>query len=393
VEDPLLDRIDYEELVLTAEFKRSTHVDLDTLWKDMSDPTIKAAPERFHRLLEHYSVIRLIDEKFCKRITDLTVNNLSPEDVLTHIQQDVAGVHATEQYTPATMRSLIGTMWDNRHVIANTTIKTGFSKLDGVIGALVPGCTYLWTARTSHGKSSWVAQIVNQQAINGHRVGVISLEDSRSVWASRWLSKVSGVSLGKIRDNVLTSGIEKKDGELKKDEVDAIEMSAQSSHLDNVFLTDAKGGRINDILRIMGDLCVRNGCEIIWVDYLQAIYAGPGNAMSRRDWLEYCWAMLEREADRLGVPLMLTAQLNRSWETEPLPTMPGLRHTEWLGAAEQKCYVGAVIYRPYKDMRVGEEEREDRFDELLVNIEKCKQGENVTIGYTFDPGACIIREA
>jgi len=109
--------------------------------------------------------------------------------------------------------------------------------------------------------------------------------------------------------------------------------------------------------------------------------------------LEYAWAMMEREAERLQVPLMITAQLNRAWETEELPAMPSLRHVEYMGAAEQKCYVGAIIYRPFKDFRLDKDERDDRFGEMLIHIEKSKQGESVALKYEFDPKACVIREA
>ena len=285
---------------------------------------------------------------------------------------------------------MIHDMWFDRFKNPPATIKTGFKKMDDVIGALIPGCTYLWTARTSHGKSSWVSQLVNNQAKEGHRVGIISLEDSKSVWASRWMSKVSGVSLGKIRDNVLTSP---RESTLTPKDKSELEKATYESYLDNVFLVDAKGAKITDILRIMNDMVVRQGCQIIYIDYLQAIYADARNTRSRRDWLEYCWAMMEKEADRLAVPLMLTAQLNREWEGNPLPSMPGLRNTEWMGAAEQKCYVGAVIYRPYRDPRLDQQERNDRFGELLINIEKSKQGENVAIEYIFDPSRSVIIES
>ena len=102
--------------------------------------------------------------------------------------------------------------------------------------------------------------------------------------------------------------------------------------------------------------------------------------------------MMEKEADRLSIPLMLTAQLNREWEGQQLPTMPALRNTEWMGAAEQKCYVGAVIYRPYRDPRISNQEKLLRFSELSINVEKCKQGENVAIQYKFDPSQCLITE-
>ena len=89
---------------------------------------------------------------------------------------------------------------------------------------------------------------------------------------------------------------------------------------------------------------------------------------------------------------MLTAQLNREWEREPLPTMPGLRHVEWLGAAEQKAYVGAIVYRPYRDPRYSQNQQDAQFGNLVINIEKCKQGESVALQYEFNPSACSIKE-
>tara|TARA_R110000824_G_scaffold83466_5_gene209016 strand:+ start:6759 stop:8102 length:1344 start_codon:yes stop_codon:yes gene_type:complete len=386
--DPLIDKIHKGELELTAEYQRSK-VDLKTLWPDLSDPTIKGAPDKFHGLLEHYAALRFIQQTFSSRLTDMSNGVYGPEEAVSHIQKDVVSVHMSEQYESSTMQSMIETMWFDRLKNPPATIKTGFKKMDNVIGALIPGCTYLWTARTSHGKSSWVSQVVDNQAEAGHRVGIISLEDSRSVWASRWMSKVSGVTLGKIRDNVLTAP---DVATLTEEDQVALEKSVYKEHLKNVVLVDAKGAKITDLLRIMNDMVVRQGCQIIYIDYLQAIYADARNTRSRRDWLEYCWAMMEKEADRLQIPLMLTAQLNREWETNPLPSMPGLRNTEWMGAAEQKCYVGAVIYRPFRDPRLPQGERDDRFDELLINIEKCKQGENIAIQYMFDPSRSKITE-
>lgn len=386
--DPLIDKIHKGELELTAEYQRSK-VDLKALWPDLSDPTIKGAPDKFHGLLEHYAALRFIQQTFSSRLTDMSNGVYGPEEAVSHIQKDVVSVHMSEQYESLTMQSMVENMWFDRLKNPPATIKTGFKKMDNVIGALIPGCTYLWTARTSHGKSSWVSQVVDNQAEAGHRVGIISLEDSRSVWASRWMSKVSGVTLGKIRDNVLTAP---DVATLTEEDQVALEKSVYKEHLKNVVLVDAKGAKITDLLRIMNDMVVRQGCQIIYIDYLQAIYADARNTRSRRDWLEYCWAMMEKEADRLQIPLMLTAQLNREWETNPLPSMPGLRNTEWMGAAEQKCYVGAVIYRPFRDPRLPQGERDDRFDELLINIEKCKQGENIAIQYMFDPSRSKITE-
>ena len=61
-DDPLMDKLDYEELELTAEFSRNTSMDVRSVWKDLSDPTIKAAPERFHQLLEHYAALRFLED-------------------------------------------------------------------------------------------------------------------------------------------------------------------------------------------------------------------------------------------------------------------------------------------------------------------------------------------
>ena len=77
---------------------------------------------------------------------------------------------------------------------------------------------------------------------------------------------------------------------------------------------------------------------------------------------------------------------------EPISVKPGLRNVEWMGAAEQKCYVGAILYRPYRDPRVTTDKQDDQFNRLIVNVEKCKQGESKAIEYHFDPASCLIRE-
>ncbi len=388
--DPCIDPIDLVEIKCTPEFSRgNAKFDVEGYWKDLKDPTIQGGPEKFHRLLEQYAALRLIRNTFQSKIEQLENGALSPEEAVNGIQSDVVGLHFTEQYEPASLQNMVSEMWDGRKASPTSTITTGFSKMDKVIGALVPGCTYLWAARTSHGKSSWVAEVANRQALKGHNVGIISLEDSKSVWSSRWLSKISKVPLGKIRDNVLASP---ETETLSQKEEEEIEKATYMKHLTNIHIVDAKGAQLSEILRIMNDLTVRRGCEIIWLDYLQAIYADARNTRSRRDWLEYCWAMLEREADRMKVPLMLTAQLNREWEGQQLPIMPALRNTEWLGAAEQKCYVGAIIYRPYRDPRLEKEEKNSRYNDLIVNIEKCKQGENVPVHFKFEPGICQISQ-
>ena len=181
-DDPLMDRLDYQELELTAEFSRNTSMDVRSVWKDLSDPTIKAAPERFQQLLEHYAALRFLEEKFCDRMAQLEQGVYGPEETVNHIQSDVVSLHMSEKYESNTVRRMMHDMWHQRFNNPSALITTVFKKMDDIIGALVPGCTYLWTARTSHGKSSWVAQVVNHQAKAGHRVGIISLEDSKSVW-------------------------------------------------------------------------------------------------------------------------------------------------------------------------------------------------------------------
>jgi replicative DNA helicase len=392
--DPLSSRVGLDELMSTPEAKTATHVDLRGLWHDLDDPAISGAPERYNNLLECYDALRSIDRRVTGHINDVRSGEMDPEDAIHRLQSDVVGVHSLSSYEPETVQSMIETVWIGRDSRPTVTIRTGFRELDRVIGALVPGCTYVWAARTSHGKSSWAAQIVNQQAMAGHSVGVIAMEDSKSVWATRWMSRISGVTLPRIRENILSAPLPVEEGGLSplsaKEEA-ALAATVCTDHLKNVMFSDAKGARLMDVIRIMNDMAVR-GCSTIWIDYIQAIYAPSGDNRSRRDWLEYCWAKLEREAETLNVPLCLLAQLNRQWEQDPLPSMPGLRHIEWLGAAEQKAYVGGVIYRPFRDPRLKREEQDRRFNELIVNIEKSKQGESVALNYRFDPSRCVIEE-
>ena len=251
MEDPLLDSLSFDEISLTGEFTRANNVDVRTLWKSMEDPAIKGAPEKLHGLLEHYAIARTIDERVCDRLNALSSGDITPQEAVLTLQQDIVGFSTEGTHSPSSVRSIVKNVWESRRTSERTSIKTGFKRLDDVIGALVPGCTYLFCARTSHGKSSWAAQIVTQQALAGHRVGVIGLEDSRSVWASRWMSRLSGVTLKKIRDQILSRPVISDEGyvPLTQEEEAALEASADTSYLDNIQLSDAKGARLTTYRR------------------------------------------------------------------------------------------------------------------------------------------------
>ena len=385
--------ITLEEITLTAEYDRSALIDPRAIWPDVQNSSIQANPETWHDLLLNYYACRYIEENVFKNLRSVAEKLQTPDDALHAIQSAVTGVRLASQFETKPTAETLRAMWDGRDERPIAKVNLGFPKLDDLIGALVPGCSYLFGGRTNHGKSSWIANCAAQQAKAGHRVGLITLEDGPQIWASRWLSMSSGVPLKKIRDDILSRGprdainVAITDGEAS-----AIESTMDLKHLQNILVAEAKGARLLDVLRLMGELRVMHEVDVIWIDYVQAIYAESGDGRSRRDFLEFAWSRLEAEAERLQIPLCFTAQLNREWEKDPGGARPSLRHVEYAGHAEQKCYVGAIVYRPSRDPRLSVQEREQRSNEFWVNIEKSKLSDALAFQYDFDAGRCQLTE-
>jgi len=193
-----------------------------------------------------------------------------------------------------------------RNLTRPPIVKTGLAELDDHIGGLEYGDLTIIGGDTSVGKTSTAFMMACAMSANGHRPGIVSVEDPRPRWARRAIAVVTGVPIAAQRSGrlspwqweQLTSGVER----IKGTQVHF--RFCVGSGLDAVI--DAERALIRD-----------HDCDVVFLDYIQAVDGVPG-AWSRRDEMRIILSRAKAEANReQPVTLIALSQMRkRENETE-----------------------------------------------------------------------------
>ena len=144
-------------------------------------------------------------------------------------------------------------------------IRSGFPLIDSVIGGLRPGSLWTIGGRTGAGKSSLMLSVAIDMAKRGYRPGIVSCEDDRTVWGERALAHTEGLRRealqAPVRDFALNARCDRGIEKLREDGV----------QLDYVF-----NRPLANVLASVRNLISNKRCDVIMIDYLQAIAFGSG---------------------------------------------------------------------------------------------------------------------
>lgn len=270
----------------------------------------------------------------------------------------------------------------------------GFPDLDRVIGGLEPGTNTILAARPGVGKSALGLQMALRMAHGGLRVLYVSLEMSAAQMGRRALSLISRVPLADLRSGAFT-----RDDGLAEDVVRSRQVFERMPLLieDEPRLTyQAIAARARTAQRKLGRL------DALFIDHLHIL--GRDDRMAR---LNDAQAIAEQSAgiraigQRMGIPLITLAQLNRGVESreDKRPTLADLRGS---GSVEQDADTIGFIYRPEMGLRdpekrVGEtdhdyarrvnetqQKRADVTGKAFVIFDKVRDGETQQVELRFD---------
>jgi replicative DNA helicase len=277
----------------------------------------KAEALEIHRLAK----LRAVKRYGLKALA--AVKEAKPEKALAAFQKAV-------QIAEANTEGNAGTAYDAAWNVAQQ-IKTGrknkiafgIEALDDVIGGVGPGTMTVLGGTTGVGKSSLILFMAMEMAQNGHRPGIVSCEDPEEVWGARllayWSYLPSRVVFG--ADNL----------DMTQDElVEAMENAEKAI----IGRTDTPihfryeiGSEASSILGAVHSLARKDNCDIVFVDYIQAIRVDA--RASRYDKAVSDIAkQLKGTCHRLGVPLILGSQLARNRENPTRePTLFSLKES------------------------------------------------------------------
>ena len=193
--------------------------------------------------------------------------------------------------------------------------------------------------RPAMGKSALALNLGLQAALEGYRVGIVSLEMDRLALFDRMLSSAASVDGNKLRTGKLSGA----------DFAQLIRPASNTAQLP-LWIDDATGQTIEGIrgtARRWRDRTApreQHPRAIVFVDYLQLIAGQRAKNVNRTEEVGTFSSGLKNLSRELKIPVIALAQLNRAVEarSNKRPALSDLRES---GAIEQDADVVAFLHR------------------------------------------------
>jgi replicative DNA helicase len=181
-------------------------------------------------------------------------------------------------------------------------VRTTIELLDRSIGRLRPGSMVTVGGRTGAGKSTLMLAMALGMARQGHKPGIVSCEDPAELWGERALCHVSDFGPHDLEQAQPSLGLRSR-------------IDAALSAIPGVQLACVLNRPLEDVLAAVRDLLANKRCDVILVDYLQAIRLG--HIARRAELVSAAAQRIKSECQRHGVPLILGSQLSRPDKAKP----------------------------------------------------------------------------
>ena len=286
--------------------------------------------------------------------------SLLPKDIQNTMGEIVSTIELLadkEETTCKSMKQIVEECKDNYFVDReHFGVRTGFYRLDELLGGLEGGDVTVIGARPGVGKSAFVTQMILQMAHNGKRVGYFNLEMSDSQVFERSVSNLASLQLTRIRRAKTFLGDEEKYYNR------ALEV------LSGYDITVSSGGKsVSQIRKEARHMKF----DVIVIDYLQLIKADRKYA-NRASEVGDISKAIKSLAMELKIPIVVLSQLNRTSEHKETkePTMAELRES---GDIEQDASNIILLWNLSENSRIFKG----------LKVEKNRQGEQGKIGLKF----------
>lgn len=212
----------------------------------------------------------------------------------------------------------------------------GVHEFDKAIGPLPGGALIVIGGYTGAGKSS-LALMLASNAAEKRPVGIVSCEDPREVWGQRFMSSESGQDASRAF---------REPDRVGRDFWSQLVDASERSRGRDIMMAYAINQRPLDVVMAMRRLVRDHGCQLLVVDYLQAIRVRLGEVRTDKAYADAVKQMKGAAAE-LGVPLILCSQLKRPPTSgargQPEPKVTDLKET---GDLENEAEVILLCWRP-----------------------------------------------
>ncbi len=216
-------------------------------------------------------------------------------------------------------------------------IPTGYRDFDKITNGLQNSDLILLAARPGVGKTSFSMNIlVNAAVEHGKKCAIFSLEMSRDQLMQRAICSLAKVSMAKALNGTMDAEEWKRIWQATK------KLEASGLYVDDSSLTTPA-----DLLSKCRRLKVRDGLDLVMVDYLQLMSSGNNKDQNRQNEVAEISRNLKIVAKELNVPVIALSQLSRGVESrqDHRPMLSDLRDS---GSIEQDADIVLFLYNPEK---------------------------------------------
>ena len=248
-------------------------------------------------------------------------------------------------------------------------IPTGFERLDEVLGGLVEGTLVTIGGRTGMGKTTFALNLLRNLSIEKDIPSLyISLESTEQLCTNMLIACTLNIKYrGLLSGHLVAEEWEKLDKGLSRIVNAPVNLDTKSTYT------------IDDICKTVEESVQEHQVKVVFIDYLQLIFAKTGFTENRYLELNYITRRLKALAKEFNITIVLLSQLNRNAEDEKRfdhrPVLTDLRDSGTIcDDSDVVCFVHRPeYYRIYQD-----EKGNDMHNVALIIVAKNR------LGYTGD---------
>lgn len=244
-------------------------------------------------------------------------------------------------------------------------LSTGFERLDEVLGGLVEGTLVTIGGRTGMGKTAFAFNLLRNLAIEKNIPSLyISLESTEQLCTNILIACTLNIKYRGLLS-----------GQLVVEEWEKLDKGVSGIVNSPIYLDTKSTYTIDDICKTVEEAVQEHQVKVVFIDYLQLIFAKTGFTENRYLELNYITRKLKALAKEFNITIVVLSQLNRNAEDdkrfEHRPVLTDLRDSGTIcDDSDMVCFVHRPeYYHIYQD-----EKGNDMRNKALIIVAKNRLG-------------------
>ena len=244
-------------------------------------------------------------------------------------------------------------------------MSTGLERLDEVLGGLVEGTLVTIGGRTGMGKTAFAFNLLRNLSIEKKISTLyISLESTEQLCTNMLIACTLNIKYrGLLSSQLVVEEWEKIDKELSRIANAPVYLDTKSTYT------------IDDICKTVEESVQEHQVKVVFIDYLQLIFAKTGFTENRYLELNYITRRLKALAKEFNITIVLLSQLNRNAEDEKRhdhrPVLTDLRDS---GTICDDSDVVCFVHRPEYYHIYQDDKGNDMHNVALIIVAKNRLG-------------------